>query len=229
MYIIILSIFLFILSSVGIFEYIRSHSNHPPTTTNTESFNEQTEQNILQQPGYNANAINRKKYKHVTFDGNVKLYEYDSSNSKLYYDANARSVSVASKQFAYINNDHTYFGDSNISTEFKNSQTNFKQPTTVKTDVTNINSGRFMDKAHFNEIHANNNICFNNQNDYNCITKSDVEILSNNEQMENLDDKIKSIRGACTSQSTLNDDSTLTCINENSGIQKLSTWFDRNK
>lgn len=223
MYIIILSIFIFILSSIGIFEYIRS--NYRSTTE--ESFNEQTEQNILQQPGYNANAINRKQYKHVTFDGNVKLYEYDNSNSKLYYDANARSVSVASKQFAYINNDHTYFGDSNISTEFKNSQTNFKQPTTIKTDVTNINSGRFMDKTHFNEIHANNNICFNNQNDYNCITKSDVEILSNSEHMENLDDKIKSIRGAC--KSTLNDDSTLTCINENSGIQKLSTWFDRNK
>jgi hypothetical protein len=226
MYIIVLSIFIFILSFIGIFEYIRSH----PSDSTTENFDVvQTEKNVLQQPGYNANIIDRKKYKHVTFDGNVKLYEYDSSNSKLYYDANARSVSVASKQFAYINNDHTYFGDSNISVEINNSQTNFKQPTTIKTDVTKINNGRFMDKAHFNEIHANNNICFNNQNDYNCITKSDVEILSNSEQMENLDDKIKMIRGACTSQPILNDDSTLTCINENSGIQKLSTWFDRNK
>ena len=128
-------------------------------------------------PQDNMDYLDKKANKRVTFDGNVKLFEYDVNNSPIYFDTNAESVNVQTKPFiSNDENENIIVGDSNIPTTFLSSETKFEKPVTFLTQNTNVNHGQFLYLAHFNDIHVNQ-ICFDNQAKHNCITKKPTKYV----------------------------------------------------
>ena len=190
-------------------------------------------------PTKDISYLEKKTNKKVTFDGNVRLYEYDANDVPKYYDTNVEGVALQANPFVSSDDtDNIVVGDSNVDTTFRNSKTNFKKPVTITNEHATINKGRFHDLAHFNDIRANGNICFYDQSKFNCISKSDVEQLSDTDAINEQLGKIRSIRGACTSESMLTTNSELDnsfsltddmiCKDEKSGVRKFSNWYDEN-
>jgi len=178
------------------------------------------------------NALQSKNVKKVTFDGNVQLREFD---------ANAKGIDINSKRFLTINDEdrHLTIGDTKTSSVFPNKPVVFNSPTTISSKKTTVDNAQFQGLAHFKDVRINGDVCFYNKNKSNCISKSDVEALSDKKNIDQQLDKMAIIRGACTSASVMKTDSDIDkdnftftddmiCKAEQSGIYKLENWYDEN-
>lgn len=226
-------------------------NDHKPKTVSRNELQSMLDKNLARRkeearirsfnnlPTKDISYLDKKGNKKVTFDGNVRLYEYDANDVPKYYDTNAEGVALQTNPFVSgDDDDNIVVGDSNVDTTFRNSKTNFKKPVNITNANTTINKGRFLDLAHFNDIRANGNICFYDRSKFNCISKSDVEQLSDTDAINEQLGKIRSIRGACTSESMMTTNSELDnsfsltddmiCKDEKSGVRKLSNWYDEN-
>lgn len=151
------------------------------------------------------------------------------SNNFITMNEDGKKVLGSEGNMVNIGSDNSVEFDNNII--MKPGYTMFSQ------DALFMNNSYFKDNLH---LDRNSKLCFYDNDNKNCLKKSDIEVVMNAD-VADLDDKNTVLRGACISSQSMEADSLMNvqdgitntfplndnmiCITEASGVKKLKKWY----